>query len=148
MQATLRPATVRDLTAIEAMLASFSLPTAGVSDHIGEFVVAEDGGRIVAAAGIELYGESALLRSVAVDDHYRGQGLARELVRNRLDNARRAGVRDVFLLTSTARDYFARLGFSTIPDTSIHAAVRVSKEFGDCCCASAEAMQLILEGDR
>lgn len=143
---TLRGATAQDITAIEMLLTEFDLPTAGISDHIEDFVVAEDGGRIVASAGIEVYGTSALLRSVAVDGRYRGRGLARTLVQHLLDRARQSEVRDAFLLTSTAPDYFARFGFTAIPDADVDPAVRRSKEFDSCCCAGAQAMRLTLGG--
>lgn len=137
-----RPATTHDVLAVEALLESFDLPTAGVTDHVADFIVAADGGRIVAAAGIELYGTVALLRSVAVSIDYRSQGIARTLVEHLLDRARGAGVREVFLLTSTAADYFARHGFSPISDGEVDPAVRASKEFDSCCCAGAQAMHL------
>jgi len=145
---TVRPATAHDVSAVETLLACFDLPTAGVADHIADFVVAEDGGTIVASAGIELYGTSALLRSVAVKPAYRGQGLARVLVEHLLVRARRTGVRTIFLLTSTAPDYFARLGFAAIPDVDVDPGVRASKEFDSCCCAGAQTMRLALGGTR
>lgn len=138
----IRSAAPADLPAVEALLASFELPTSGVADHIENFLVAEDGGRIVASAGIELYGASALLRSVAVHPDYRRRGLARHLIDGLLRRAHVGGVHDVYLLTSTASAYFAQLGFAAIPDSAIDPAVRASAEFDSCCCVGAQAMHL------
>ena len=76
------------------------------------FVVREDDGRVIAVAGLEIHGEDGLLRSVAVDNDYRGQGLATSLIEAVLERAARVGLRSVYLLTTTARDYFARRGFT------------------------------------
>src|SRR2546426_10626500 len=44
----------------------FRSPSAGLEQHVGSTLVARDGDRIVGTAALELYGGSALLRSVAV----------------------------------------------------------------------------------
>lgn len=43
-------------------------------------MIAEDGGRIVGAVGLELYGTSALLRSAAVEESWQGCGVGRSLI--------------------------------------------------------------------
>jgi len=146
LEQTIRPARPADLSAIETLLGSLDLPTAGVGDQIGEFVVAEDGGAIVATAGLEVYGRAALLRSVAVRPDHQGRGLAQLLVRRLLERARAGGITQVFLLTTTAEEYFRRMGFEAIGDSTVDPAVRASKEFGDCCCVGAHAMKLELGG--
>jgi amino-acid N-acetyltransferase len=144
----IRPAGPADQSGIETLLTAFDLPTAGVEEQISGFVVAEDSGAIVASAGLEVYSRAALLRSVAVRPDHQGCGLARMLVLQLLERARADGIERVFLLTTTAPDYFRRLGFEAIADAAIDPAVRASKEFGDCCCAGAQAMRLTLGGMR
>ena len=84
---TLRPASSSDLAAVERLLTQTGLPTAGVAEIFatspGDFVVAEEtpGGELLAVAGLEVSGEYALLRSVAVRPDRRQHGLGRELVR-------------------------------------------------------------------
>ncbi|HEV8353736.1 MAG TPA: arsenic resistance N-acetyltransferase ArsN2 [bacterium] len=142
----IRPALPADLPGIETLLASFDLPTVGVDEQLGGFVVAEDGGAIVASAGLEVYGRGALLRSVAVRPDYQGRGLARTLVRHLLERGRADGIERVFLLTTTAAEFFRRMGFEAIDDFAVDSAVRASKEFGDCCCVGAQTMKLNLGG--
>src|SRR5437879_8565216 len=72
---TIREARERDLPGVEALLGSFNLAIAGVAQHLPGFLVLEDAGRIVASAGLELYGSAALLRSVAVAEAFRNRGL-------------------------------------------------------------------------
>jgi amino-acid N-acetyltransferase len=71
---SLRDARPADLPAVLALLGRAHLPTAGIADTLPHFVVAEDGGRIVGAVGVELYGASALLRSAAVEESWQGCG--------------------------------------------------------------------------
>ncbi len=148
MPGAIRTARQQDLPALEALLRSFNLATAGVSQHLPGFLVLEDAGLIVASAGLERYGTAALLRSVAVREGYRNRGLAKTLVGRLLNSARSDGVREVYLLTTTAQHYFQRLRFETVPREAVDPAVTNSAEFGDSCCATAVAMRLVLEGRR
>ena len=105
------------------------LPIDGVAEHFGSFFVAEEGGRIVGAAGLELYGSDALLRSVVVARDARGTGLGADLARRAIDEARARGVRAVYLLTTTAEGFFPRLGFVRVPRTEVSPGVQASREF-------------------
>ena len=67
----LRTARSADLTEVLALLGRAQLPTAGVAEALSHFVVAESEGKLVGVAGLEVYGASALLRSVAVEDSWR-----------------------------------------------------------------------------
>lgn len=140
----LRAASAADRPAIERLLGELKLPVAGVGDWISQFWVAESNGRIVGVAGIELYGDGALLRSVAVDPAWRSSGLGRTLVDRALDGARSSGARDVFLLTTTAENYFPRLGFVGTSREQVPAGVQGSIEFREACPASAVVMRRAL----
>ena len=140
----IRTAERSDLEAIERLLRESHLPTAGVAEQLSGFRVADDTGRVVASAGLETYDRAALLRSVAVDPGYRKRGLAAALVRGLLEECRERGVTEVFLLTTTAADYFRRLGFTPIPRDDVPSSVHVSREFQDVQCETAQAMLLRL----
>lgn len=65
---TIRRARPTDRVAAEALLRAATLPLEGVSDHLDAFLIAEDkSSRTLGVAGLEIYGASALLRSVAVE---------------------------------------------------------------------------------
>lgn len=136
----LRAAKRPDLPAIERLLTANDLPTAGVRDHLAGFLVAEAEGQIVGAAGVEVYGQAALLRSVVVDGGYRGRGLAGRFVRALLDSASERGLDRVFLLTTGAAGYFRRHGFDAIPRAELPASLSASKELQDGLCDTAQAM--------
>jgi amino-acid N-acetyltransferase len=145
---TYRRADPQDKVHIERLLVAVGLPTAGVERQLPDFEVAEDGGRIVGTAGLEPYGRVALLRSVAVDPQYQGRGVARELVERRLKQAATAGIRNVYLLTTTAAEYFRKFGFEAISREEISPDVLVSEQFGEGSCDTAQAMRLDLNSVR
>ncbi|HMQ35080.1 MAG TPA: GNAT family N-acetyltransferase, partial [Chloroflexaceae bacterium] len=108
------PAMPADLPAVLELLAASNLPRDGLAEHFDAAVVARDGAAVVGSAALELYGEAALLRSVAVAEGLRGQGLGRELTTAALELARARGVRRVYLLTTTAEGYFPSFGFAPV----------------------------------
>jgi amino-acid N-acetyltransferase len=138
----IRQAEPEDLPAVLALLVEAELPTAGVAEHIHSFFVVDDGGRITASAGLELHGEAALLRSLAVAPDVRGTGLGAAVLRRALYEAHeRAG--GVFALTTTAETYLARFGFERIDRASVPEPLLASRELQDACPSSATVMKWI-----
>lgn len=93
------------------------------------FLVAEDDEGLAGCAGLELYGSSAILRSVAVAERLRGTGLGRQLTEDALALARRRGVRRLYLFTMTAEEFFQRFGFRRIHIDEMDQNVRASREY-------------------
>ena len=133
-----------DLEAIKALLTANALPTAGVDDHWKTFIVARDGERIVGCGGAEAYQFAALLRSIAVAEDYRSHGLGRRIVRQLLDRLASRGLREFYLLTTTAEDYFRKRGFKTIDRDEVHPQLLSSREFQDACPSTATCMRLVM----
>ena len=133
--------------AIGALLQSCNLPLAGnggAEDHLDSFQVATAEGRIVACAAIERHGNAALLRSCAVDEPYRRQGLGHELVQQAINRATALGIGELVLLTTTAENYFARFGFKRVSRDDVAGSLMASQEFRGACPASACVMRLTL----
>ena len=135
-----------DLPEVLALLRKAELPTAGVSETFADFFVAEQDGRLIGAAGLEIYGPSALLRSVVVEDEWRGSGVGGRLIDRALGKAKERGIEDVFLLTTTAENYFPRFGFACVGREEVSPGVKASLEFQGACPASAVVMRKILDG--
>ena len=144
----LRPAREGDFDAVARLLSESELPTEGLRDQFGDsYVVAERGGSIVGAGGVEVYGPYGLLRSVAVSCELRGGQLGKALVEDRMDWASDRKLRAVYLLTTTATGFFEKLGFSAIDRQAIPDEVKISCEFSGVCPESAVAMVLVVRGN-
>lgn len=138
---TIHPAHEDDLLAVERLLESQHLPLDGVDAHVRTMVVAKSGKEVVGAAAVELYADGALLRSVVVSPHARGQGLGHRLTEAALALARSRGVDMAFLLTTTADGFFPKLGFEQIPRADVPESVQASVEFQSACPDSATVMR-------
>jgi arsenate reductase (thioredoxin) len=136
-------AAAQDFDALCALLASVELPTDGLAEHLGTALVAREGETIVGCVALELYGDAALLRSLAVTPSCQGRGLGRQLARSALELGREAGVRTFCLLTLTGREFFAReFAFRPVARSESPGAVRRSAEFTSACPAAAQTMLL------
>ena len=133
-----------ELPQVLALLEKSGLPEAGLEDHVETLLVVRQAGRVVGSAGLEMYGATALLRSVATAPNLRGQGLGRNLTRAALDLAQENGVNKVYLLTETAENFFKWFGFVPIERGVVPDAVKTSVEFTDACPDTAVAMELSL----
>lgn len=133
-----------DLPQVRRLLARANLPVAGLADAFEDLLVARRAGRVVACIGLERRGTSALLRSAAVARTLRGRGLGAALTSRLLRDARKSGLKTIYLLTTTAAGYFERFAFERIGRSRIPAAVRESEEFQGACPDSAVAMRLRL----
>jgi amino-acid N-acetyltransferase len=138
--AQLRPARADDLAAVERLLVASHLPLDGVRDALPTFIVAESGTDIVGVAGLEVCCDNALLRSVAVHDAWRSQGLGRALVTRMIAEAEARGIDALYLLTTTAERYFPSFGFRTIERDAVPDDIRATAEFQGACPASATVM--------
>ena len=129
--------------AVTTFLAA-GLPIAGVDDHWKTFIVAREGETLVACGGAEAYQFAALIRSVAVRPEHRSQGLGRRIVRQLLDRLASRGLREFYILTTTAEAYFRKRGFKTIDRDEVHPQLLSSREFQDACPESAVCMRLVM----
>jgi amino-acid N-acetyltransferase len=139
-EVTIRTAARSDLDGILQLLAANDLPLDGVADWLDRFHVAVRDGRLVGAAGTELHGGHALLRSVVVDAASRGLGIGEHLVDAILTELRQSQVHSVYLLTTTADHYFPRFGFSLTERATVPEALHASEEFAHACPATARVM--------
>jgi amino-acid N-acetyltransferase len=140
----LRAATAADLPAIERLLTDADLPLAGVARALPTFVVAEDSGNLVGAAGLELCGNDALLRSVVVVPAWQSRGLGRSLVSRVIAEAEARHLHALYLLTTTAEHYFPAFGFERTTRDAVPESVRATEEFQTACPASATVMRRTL----
>ncbi len=124
----IEPPRADELRSLLWLLEAAGLPRQGFAEHLDDALVAREHGRLLGCVELELYGEHALLRSLAVHPRARGRGLGERLVRAGLARARERGVRRVYLLTTTAESYFPRFGFEPLPREALPSALMTSEE--------------------
>jgi len=135
------PAQAHDLVPARELLRRLDLPQEGVVDHFGNYLVVRDASRLVGLCGIELHGEDGLLRSVAVDPDYQGEGIGAVLVAGALALGRKLAIGDLYVLTITAAAFFRPHGFVECPRGAAPDPIRESWEFRSGCPASAVLMK-------
>jgi amino-acid N-acetyltransferase len=126
---TYRTATTADVKRIFELLKAAHLPVQHADSSLDTTLVAEKDGIIVATGAVEVHGESAVVRSVAVDAALRGGGVGRSLSEALLDLGRQNQVRDLYLFTREAYGFWQKLGFR---DTTLEAwpeAARASWQY-------------------
>lgn len=135
-------ATPPDLEAIVALLDAVGLPHDDLTDAaLRHFRVLRREGKIQGSVGVEPVGEAALLRSLAVRPAERGQGHGQALVRSAEAHARDQGIDTLYLLTTTAADFFAALDYERIARDAVPSAVAQTDEFDRLCPRTASCMQ-------
>ncbi len=100
----------------------------------------DDDGKIVGSGGLELHGTSALLRSVAVKSTHRGKKLGQKIIHDLIAKAREVNIENIYLLTETATEFFARHQFEVISREKVPDEIRASSEFMHICPVSAVCM--------
>jgi amino-acid N-acetyltransferase len=121
-----RPATMADVPSIHQLVSYHAelgrmlfRSLTNLYEHLRDFLVAERDGRVVGCAAVELtWRNLAEIKSLAVEEACRGQGIGRHLVDASLDEARRLRLDRVFALTRE-RAFFEKAGFREVEKDSL-----------------------------
>ena len=123
------------------LLASEHLPVDDLPQTLEYFMIAVHEGNVTGVAGLEIYGNYGLLRSLAVKSSFRNTGIADKLVKQLETIAISKGLKAICLLTETAPDYFIRKGYESINRNDVPEAIQQSTEFSYVCPKSAIVMK-------
>lgn len=121
-----------------AALRAADLPTSDLGEGETRYFVLGDSD---AFGAMTSFGPVGLLRSVVVPDSKRGHGKGAQLVREVLAQAKTAGIRETWLLTTGAAPFFAKLGFAEVNRGSAPADIAATFQFRDLCPSSATLMR-------
>lgn len=118
---TVRKARLADGPAIQSLVDTFASrdemlrrTLAEIYEHIREFLVVEDQGKIVACGALHvLWSHLGEVRSLAVAEGSQGRGYGREIVLECVREGEELGLRQVFALTYKP-GFFERLGFRVV----------------------------------
>lgn len=135
-----------DFAGIVSLLQETNLPPDGIESHLENFLVVRDPEAVaepeflVGSVGLEIYGESALLRSLAVHPDFQGKGIGTRLVNRIIDTVKKKGITRLYLLTDTAEDYFKKKGFVNVTRDQVPEDMKQSVEFATLCTSSPSLM--------
>jgi N-acetylglutamate synthase-like GNAT family acetyltransferase len=100
---------------------------------------------VAGCVSLEVLGDDAILRALAVNPEFRGAGYGWMLADMAVAQARWRGVRRIYLLTETASDFFAaKFGFRVVDRTTTGKLVAASETFTQPTAAGLVAMRLDL----
>jgi amino-acid N-acetyltransferase len=137
----LRGATQKDLQWIQGLLKSNNLCYEDIPEKIKSLFIGYVGANVMGLGGVEAYGRYGLLRSIVVEDGYRGKGYGRTLVKLIMKNAKKNGVKDLYLLTTTAEGFFAQIGFEKTKRDDVPPQIQNTREFKELCAKSSICMR-------
>ena len=133
-----------DYPGIQSLLESVNLPVEGVQENLDQFITISEANEMVGVVGLEIYGDKAILRSLAVDKNRQGKGYGRQLTDCIIQKAQDEKISELYLLTETAETFFARFGFERISRELVDDIVKTSLQFQLLCPESAPCMRLQL----
>jgi len=129
-----------DFNQFKKLLADSGLPTEDLDYQQQVLIAFYEDKEFIATAGLEIYGNDALLRSVAVvkekQKHGIGSLILEQLKHVLLENK----IQNLYLLTETAKNFFLKKGFELIERKDVPESVKASAEFSSICPASAFVM--------
>jgi N-acetylglutamate synthase-like GNAT family acetyltransferase len=135
-----RPLTATDpsFPAMVRLLDSAKMPTTDLWEGEPEYFIFGD---YDAFGGIALYPPVALIRSVVVNIAYRRRSIGAAMVAHLERAARRRGIKEVWLMTTSAAHFFEGCGFKTAERTQAPEQIAQTLQFKDLCPASATLMR-------
>lgn len=112
---------------------------------IKDFLLAgNENGEIAGCIGLERFGYSALSRSLVVAPTSRSKQLSSTLLLAAEQRARMQGIRDLWLLTTTAAAMFRRYGYADADRLTAPREVQGSAQFRKLCIATAACMRKVM----
>lgn len=129
-----------NVEAIVALLKTNNLALSDLGEGKRIFLVALSEEKTVGCVSVEIYGEVGLLRSLAVNNDFCGKGIGQKLVAEAEAWSRNNGLKNLFLLTTTAAGFFPKIGWNITERSSVPESIALSSEFASVCPSSAICM--------
>ena len=127
---SIRRARTSDVKTIRAIVDAYSAgrrllkkETVTLYEQTQEFVVAEKEGKVVGCGALHILWEDlAEVRTVAVLEELRGQGIGHQIMQALIDRATEVGVKKIFCLTFET-EFFGKHGFKEIESAPVEPEV-------------------------
>ena len=122
------------------MLQAQKLPVTDITEDTLLYGLQEND-RLIGTAGLDIFEDCALLRSVSVIAGLQGKGYGKTLNQQVERFAKEAGINCMYLVTTTAKDFFERQGYCVIGREDAPAAIKQTEQFSGLCPSSAVVMK-------
>jgi amino-acid N-acetyltransferase len=138
------PASQNSFSAAIDLLKKNNLPTEDLTPGTQLFVV-EEGAGVIATVAVEYDYNDALLRSLSVSEEKRTSGIGKNLVAFIEDYVKKQGVQNIYLLTTTAEDFFLKRGYKAVDRNTVPGFIKNTSEYGVICSSSSTLMKKELQ---
>jgi UDP-N-acetylmuramate: L-alanyl-gamma-D-glutamyl-meso-diaminopimelate ligase len=141
-----RPARRGDMSDVRVLLDHAGLPNEPArDDQFSSFFLLRNERGVVGTVALEVLGDDAILRALAVAPEARGIGYGWMLAEIAISEARWRGVRRIYLITEFASDFFAaKFGFRIVDRSTLSRVVAGHETFSRPTSAQLVAMRLDL----
>lgn len=137
------PASQNSFSEAIDLLKKNNLPTEDLHPGTQMFVV-EEGDRVIGTIAVEYDYQDALLRSLSVSEEKRKSGIGAKMVDFMEDYVKQQGVRNIYLLTTTAADFFTKRGYGIIDRGTVPDFIKNTTEYSVICSSSSTVMKKVL----
>jgi amino-acid N-acetyltransferase len=123
-----------------ALLQESNLPVSDLDEQKELFAVLQNN-EVAGTGGLELFANCGLLRSVSVRKDLQGKGLGKFINRELEKISKQRGIDCIYLLTTTAKDFFSKEGYEVIARDDVPESIKNTTEFSTVCPSSATVMK-------
>lgn len=132
--------TEKERQEVFSLLTKQKLPVTDIKEDTLLYLLL-DGDKITGTAGLDLFDDCALLRSVSVVEDVRGKGYGKVLNEQIEMFAKESGISCMYLITHTAKDFFDKQGYCVIDRATAPDAIKQTDQFTGLCPSSAVVMK-------
>ena len=136
-----KPIDSKDIPKAIDLLKYWKLPYADLQDSNVSLYSVYDKLRFLGIGGLEVYGQIALLRSLAVLPEITNQGIGRIICAHLEEEAKRIGISELYLLTTTTESFFNQHSYQKIVREAMPDVIKNTSEFSELCPDSAVCMK-------
>lgn len=122
------------------LLQQQKLPVSDINEDTLLYILL-DGEKPVGTAGLDIFDDCSLLRSISVTGEVRGKGYGRTLIEQIERFAKDSGISSMYLITHTAKVFFERQGYLVIDRTTAPDAIKQTDQFTGLCPSTAVVMK-------
>lgn len=134
-----------DLNLIKNILKTNELPYEDLETSNVELFLTYKNAKFIGVIGLERFDDTGLLRSMTIEEKYRRKGYGKKICQKLFDYSKNTGIKELYLLTCTAKDFFEKIGFEVISRENVPDSIKSTTEFSELCPCSAICMKYTLK---